>query len=130
MQSLVSRLMEGHQNRCLRNSSVQMISGWQVSLETWAALFLWQIPSPISSTWTAPPSCTTWEKCPTFLVGESRAKAGYAPAQPIDLGVVAHPRSPDNPRRRGCQEKEQADLLLMVPGDDESEGSGLVCHFC
>lgn len=99
------------------------------------ALFQWQSPSPIPGTWNVPPGRTTRGKCPTSLMGESRAKAvglaGYAPTQPITLGVVAcKPRRPENAWRRGCQDKKQADLLPMVPGDDESEGLGLGCHLC
>lgn len=79
---------------------------------------------------------------PLCLGGESRAKAvgmtEYAPAhespgQPIILGgrvVASQPRSPEKPRGRGRRDKEQPDLLLMAPGNDEFDGLGLVRDLC
>lgn len=51
----------------------------------------------------------------------------HSPGRPINLGVVASQLGrPENPWGRGCWDEEQADLLPMVPGDDKSEGLGLV----
>lgn len=58
------------------------------------------------------------------------ASTHYSPGQPIDLGVVASlPRRPENLWGRGCQDEEQADVL-MAPREKEGEGLVLVRHCC